>query len=182
MTLHPEILRKRIRNEIENARRRLRHTLELSDPEINDFPLIINVSMKDIPGPVWQGNDLAWVNNHEFTIVIDENYPYQKPIVSWKTPIFHPNICPPFEMYENRYGYVCTRLLSNWNFDSNIVDFIKGIESLLVTPNTESPLPTNTCTRATEYFNTHTFSLPQVTKKAPLIVGEKDEEKAQGSG
>lgn len=68
-------------------------------------------------------------------------------------------------------GYVCTKLLEEWKFKSNLVTFIKGIETLLANPNPKNPFGTDTCTRAAEYFNKNPYIIPKVDKK-PKIIGE----------
>jgi ubiquitin-conjugating enzyme E2 C len=84
---------------------------------------------------------------HKFMIIITENYPYEKPIVRWQTSIFHPNIMLPRDG-----GYVCTKLLDSWSFASNLLSFIKGVESLLAHPNPMNPYKTESCMLASEIF------------------------------
>jgi len=59
-------------------------------------------------------------------------------------------------------GYVCTKLLQKWSFSSNLVSFIKGIESLLANPNPDNPYASESCTRAAEYFNRHHYAPPEI--------------------
>jgi ubiquitin-protein ligase len=103
---------------------------------------------------------------------ISEDYPYQKPLVIWATPIFHPNIMVPEDG-----GFVCTKLLENWGFDSNLLLFIKGIEALLSNPNPTSPYGTESCTRAAELFNRQPYvppgGAPPPKRKLPRIVGDR---------
>jgi ubiquitin-conjugating enzyme E2 C len=96
-------------------------------------------------------------------MIITEDYPYEKPIIKWQTEIFHPNIMLPDDG-----GYVCTRLLDDWSFSSNLLSFIKGVESLLVNPNPGNPYGSDSCTRAAEYFNTHEYSPPVMVKRKNL--------------
>jgi len=92
------------------------------------------------------------------TILISEDYPLERPIVKWQTPIFHPNIMPPEDG-----GYVCTKLLENWDFGSTLSVFIKGIESLLANPNPKNPFGCDSCTRAAAYFNRNRYDAPAVS-------------------
>ncbi|MFQ6089143.1 MAG: ubiquitin-conjugating enzyme E2 [Candidatus Methanofastidiosia archaeon] len=178
MPLHPEILSKRLRNEYNNIRRKVKHNVKVSDPEFRKFPVKIEVSLKGVPGPVLHGDTVDWGYNHKFLIEITKNYPSQRPLVSWKTPIFHPNICPPEEKYEQHKGHVCTHILNDWKFGYNLVYLIEAIESLLINPNTKSPLPTPTCTFANEYFNRYDYKPPAILRKRPEIV-IKEEIKAE---
>ena len=89
--------------------------------------------------------------------------------------IFHPNIQLPGDG-----GHVCTKLLDTWNFQSNLLAFIQGIESLLANPNPKSPWGTNSCTSAAQYFNKHLYDPPtgDLRARGPKIreVKEEDEE------
>ncbi|MDH4123042.1 MAG: ubiquitin-conjugating enzyme E2, partial [Thermoplasmata archaeon] len=113
---------------------------------------------------------------HRFQIIITENYPYEKPIVKWQTPIFHPNI-----MEASDGGYVCTKLLENWDFKSTLSAFINGLEILLMNPNPENPFGSDSCTRAAEYFREHRYSPPivRLPKHDPKIVGGGRDKKAK---
>ncbi|MCK4445336.1 MAG: hypothetical protein KAW09_12380, partial [Thermoplasmata archaeon] len=62
-------------------------------------------------------------------------------------------------------GYVCTRLLDDWSFSSNLLMFIKGLETLLTSPNPGNPYGSDSCTRAAEFFNTHEYKPPVVVKR-----------------
>jgi len=99
---------------------------------------------------------------HRMAVIISDEYPMEKPIVKWQTPIFHPNIMPPEDG-----GYVCTKLLENWDFSSNLMTFIKGIESLLANPNPKSPFGNDSCTRAAAHFNRTKY-------RPPVIMDQSD--------
>lgn len=170
MSLPPDILRKRLRNELVNARKALKaHTVEVvGDP--SRFPVMVKVTLSDVPGPELVDGKVAHRTDHIFLMEISEDYPYQKPLVIWGTPIFHPNIMVPEDG-----GFVCTKLLDDWSFDSNLLLFIKGIEVLLSSPNPSAPYGTDSCTRAAELFNRQPYippggALPEgPAKKKPLI-------------
>ncbi len=169
MPLPKEILRQRLQNEIAACRRKLTHTIEVSDPTFSKFPVTIKVTMKGVPGPVMRDGVLAHKWTHKFIIEITEDYPYHKPIIRWQSDIFHPNVMIPEDG-----GYVCTKLLDDWDFSSNLLSFFKGIESLLSNPNPGNPYGTDTCTRAAEYFNKHVYKPPEIVgtgSKGPKIVG-----------
>jgi ubiquitin-protein ligase len=85
------------------------------------------------------------------------------------TPIFHPNIMMPEDG-----GYVCTKLLEDWSFNSTMISFIKGVESLVTTPNPSSPFGTDSCTAAAEYFNSGERRLPpMLSAPVPRVVGRE---------
>jgi len=99
---------------------------------------------------------------------ITEEYPYEKPIVRWRTPIFHPNIMLPEDG-----GHVCTKLLDTWGFNSNLLAFIQGVESLLTNPNPLSPWGSKSCMAAAKYFNDTPYTPPTIVKtdeKGPKIL------------
>ncbi|MEW5760452.1 MAG: ubiquitin-conjugating enzyme E2 [Candidatus Thermoplasmatota archaeon] len=172
--LPKELLRKRLRNEIIQCKRKTRHQIEVSDATLSNFPITLVVTLKGIPGPVLRGGKLNHKFTHKFIMEITEDYPYQKPIVRWDSPIFHPNIMLPEDG-----GYVCTRLLDEWTFDSTVLNFFKGIESLLTNPNPANPYGTDSCTRAAEYFNRHAYKPPSIvssSKTTPQIREEEEED------
>jgi ubiquitin-conjugating enzyme E2 C len=116
-------------------------------------PVTIDMTIKGVPGPEWVGGQVTDRLDLELRIVVTADYPHQKPIVRWKTPIFHPNIMQPEDG-----GYVCTALLDRWNFRSTLVGFVQAIEVLLVSPNPDNPYDTDSCTRAARHFRKHPYS------------------------
>jgi len=157
MPLPPDILRERIRNEIDLCQRELKHHISISDQTLSSFPIMVNVTFLRVPGPDWEEDRVIHRFVHRMSVIICEDYPMERPIVKWQTPIFHPNIMPPEEG-----GYVCTKLLENWDFGSTLVTFIKGIESLLANPNPRSPFGNDRCTMAAAYFNRNKYRPPTV--------------------
>lgn len=154
--LPTDILKKRVSQEISLAKRKLPHIIAIEGQEINGFPVSLMITLIDVAGPIMKGDKLTHKNTHQFGITITESYPYEKPIIKWHSEIFHPNI----KLHKNG-GDVCTRLLDGWSFHSNLLAFIKGIETLLTTPNPKSPWGTDSCTKAAHYFNTHDYDPPQ---------------------
>ena len=182
MPLPADLLRKRVRNELDNARSGLSdHKIEVVG-DLTKFPITIKVTLKGVPGPDMVEGKVVHRYDHLFLMEISEDYPYKKPLVIWGTPIFHPNIMVPDDG-----GFVCTKLLDDWSFGSNLLLFIKGIEVLLSAPNPNSPYGTDSCTRAAELFNRQPYVPPggalqkgPVAKKpiislrsSPRIVQEK---------
>jgi len=166
--LPEDLLRKRVLQEIAMCKRKLAHDIVVDDPEVRNFPITIEIRMRKIPGPIVKNDRITHTWNHMFTMKITPNYPYQKPVVRWHTDIFHPNVMVPEDG-----GYVCTKLLDTWSFQSNLLTFIQGIESLLSNPNPRSPYGSRSCMAAAKYFVTHDYRPPGIvssTKSGPKIV------------
>jgi hypothetical protein len=148
------------------------HTIEVVGG-IDDFPVTLKVVMRGVPGPDLVEGKVVHRTEHAMVIEISEDYPYQKPLVIWGTPIFHPNIMVPQDG-----GFVCTKLLDEWGFDSNLLLFIKGVEALLSNPNPTSPYGTDSCTKAAMAFNREPYVPPggevQRPRKRPTIVTKKE--------
>jgi len=172
MPLPKDVLRARISNEVLMCQRELRHHVSVSDPTLSSFPIMVNVTLLRVPGPDWEDGKVVLRFVHRLAIIITEEYPVEKPIVKWQTPIFHPNIMPPEDG-----GYMCTKLLENWDFGSSLVTFIKGVESLLVNPNPKNPFGNDRCTRAAAYFNRNRYRPPILMDQSDRrvrIVGDAD--------
>jgi ubiquitin-protein ligase len=161
MALPTDVLRIRLSNEIELCQRELKHHVSVSDPCLACFPILINVTFLRVPGPCWEEHRVVHRFVHKMTILVTENYPIERPIVKWKTPIFHPNIMPPEDG-----GYVCTKLLENWDFTSTLSQFIKGIEWLLVNPNPKNPFGSDSCTMAAAFFNRNGYAPPSLIEQS----------------
>ncbi len=169
MSLPMNVLRSRLINELAMCRNNLEYIIECSDEDFSELPVTLDVAMRDIYGPVFVKGQVIDRAEHQLRIVITQEYPYEKPIVRWQTPIFHPNIMLPRDG-----GYVCTKLLDSWNFSSNLLGFIKGVESLLANPNPMNPYDTDSCMMASERFIDSPYSpadMPAKEHRGPKIVG-----------
>jgi ubiquitin-conjugating enzyme E2 C len=170
MALPKDVLRIRLKNEVEICQRELRHHMSVSDSSLSSFPILINVTFLRVPGPSWEDGKVVHRFVHRMAVLITDEYPVEKPIVKWRTAIFHPNIMPPEDG-----GYVCTKLLENWGFSSTLLAFVRGIEWLLVNPNPSNPFGSDTCTRAAEYFNRNAYTPPASVDQSDRrirIIGE----------
>ncbi len=147
MSLPLKLLRSRLINELAMCRTSLDYDVACSDEDFSELPVTLSVSMTGVPGPILRAGKVEDRTEHSMDITISPEYPYEKPIVRWKTPIFHPNI-----MLAQDGGYVCTKLLDAWNFSSNLLGFIKGVESLLANPNPMNPYKSESCMLASEFF------------------------------
>jgi len=166
MPLPPEVLRTRLNNEIASCARYVRHPLRVSEGDFSDFPVEIEVHLMKIPGLALVDGGVEPRNDHVFSIIVNGDYPFEKPLVVWRTPIFHPNIMIPEDG-----GHVCIKLLDDWGFNSTLLSFVKGIETLLLSPNPSSPFGTESCTAAAEHLNTMKRSAPPVIcKPLPKVV------------
>lgn len=166
------MLRIRLKNEIETCQRELRHHISLSDTTLSSFPILINVTFLRVPAPSLEGDSVVHRMVHRMALLITEQYPIERPIVKWRTAIFHPNIMPPEDG-----GYVCTKLLENWDFSSTLLTFIRGIEWLLVNPNPANPFGSDMCTRAAAHFNRNPYKPPcsqDEGERRIRIIGEVD--------
>ena len=141
------LLQKRVRNEVDEARKKTRHLILLEDPEVQEFPAMVTVTLRGTPGPVRKNGKVVEATTHRLRLQITQDYPYQKPIVQWMSEIFHPNI-----MTYSDGGFVCTRFLDEWTWSSTLADFLRGLEALLIKPNPRSPYATCTCREAAQYF------------------------------
>jgi hypothetical protein len=164
MGLPEELLRARLRNELEECRHYLRRNVDGSVE--GGFPLPLKVRLEGVPGPIMQDGRIMSRFEHAFIVHIEDEYPFQRPRVQWLTPIFHPNIMMPEDG-----GMVCTRLLSEWGFRSSLLSFIKGVEALLASPNPESPFGTNSCILAARHFERQPYrSPPALVRPLPRVV------------
>ena len=116
MSLPMNVLKARLINELSMCRNNLDYIIECSDEASAELPVTLDIAMRGIPGPVLVTGKIEDKREHGLRIIITPEYPYEKPIVRWQTPIFHPNIMLPRDG-----GYVCTKLLDSWNFSSNLL-------------------------------------------------------------
>ncbi len=166
MPLPREILEARLKNELAICQRCLRHPIHIGDQAFVEYPISVEISLLQIPGYEQADGEIKRRYHHRFKLEISEEYPFEKPNVVWRTPIFHPNIMMPDDG-----GFLCNKLLEDWNFNSTLLMFIKGIEYLLLNPNPTSPFGTETCTAAAQYFNTvKKPQPPMVTAPLPKVV------------
>ena len=163
-----DILKRRVTQELTMCHRKVEHQIEIKGGDVKEFPVLVRINMMHTPGPTLRNKKLTHRYSHSFVMKITEEYPYEKPIVRWRTPIFHPNIMLPEDG-----GHVCTKLLDTWGFQSNLLAFIRGIESLLTNPNPHSPWGSKSCMAAANYFAEHPYTPPSIVKtddKGPKIL------------
>jgi len=167
MSLPHNILRSRLVNELAMCRNSLDYEVKCSDEEFSELPVTLEVNMRGVPGPILRLGTVGDRTEHGMQIIITADYPYEKPIVRWQTPIFHPNIMLPQDG-----GYVCTKLLDSWCFSSNLLGFIKGVESLLANPNPMNPYKSESCMLASGMFIDDPYRPADVRteKRGPRIV------------
>ncbi|HUT26698.1 MAG TPA: ubiquitin-conjugating enzyme E2 [Methanomassiliicoccales archaeon] len=166
MTLPLEILYIRLRNELEVCSNYLPAEFDLGEEHLTSFPLKVDISLEHTPGPIMENDKVTYRYSHRLQLIIGREYPFEKPLVIWRTPIFHPNIMMPEDG-----GHVCIKLLSEWSFNSTLSTFIKGLESMLIAPNGGSPFGTDSCTSAAQYYNSGKKKpIPIITAPPPKVV------------
>lgn len=112
------------------------------------FPLSVAVRLEGVPALVMDKGALKQTDDNRFLITLRRDYPFTKPVVTWLTDIFHPNISPPSDG-----GVVCTRLLQEWRAERSLLSLVEGIASLVEHPNKDEPLSFDSCLSAAEYFS-----------------------------
>lgn len=143
MGLVRPILIKRINNEIAGLNDHLGLRIP-AVPENAEFPIEISIALRNSPARISRE---AIGNDHVFSVVVSENYPYERPRAKWNTPIFHPNIMMPEDG-----GYVCVKTLDNWSFGSSLLPFVRGVEQLIADPNPMNPYGTESCIEAAKWY------------------------------
>ena len=70
-----------------------------------------------------------------FKIEIPENYPYEPPVVTMKTKVYHPNI-------NYKTGSICVNILKKdtWVSTNSIQSVLLSLQGLLSKPNSKDPL------------------------------------------
>ena len=142
MGLVRPVLIKRINNEILGLNDHLGLKIR-SLPEDVEFPIEISIALKNAPARISK-EEVG--SEHVFSIIVSEDYPYERPRAKWMTPIFHPNIMMPEDG-----GHVCVKTLDNWAFGSSLLSFVKGVEQLIADPNPMNPYGTESCMEAAKW-------------------------------
>ncbi|MBU4071023.1 MAG: hypothetical protein KJ773_02480, partial [Candidatus Thermoplasmatota archaeon] len=83
MSLPINLLRSRLVNELAMCRSSLDYEILCSDEEFAELPTTLEVSMRNVPGPVLRMGAVEDQTEHTMQIVITPDYPYEKPIVRW---------------------------------------------------------------------------------------------------
>jgi len=143
MGLVRPVLIKRINNEILGLNDHLGIRIK-AVPENAEFPIEITIALKNTPARISREE---FGNEHIFTIIVSDEYPYERPRAKWKTQIFHPNIMMPEDG-----GSVCVKTLDNWSFGSSLLSFVKGVEQLISDPNPLNPYGTDSCIEAAKWY------------------------------
>jgi ubiquitin-protein ligase len=98
-------------------------TGELAFRAEGDPPELYHV-MLSTPGLALDREGRLGVRNlHRCTLYLHRDYPRRPPIVSWLTPVFHPNLLPP-----ERNGGVC---IGSWGASEGLADLCKRIADLV---------------------------------------------------
>ena len=79
--------------------------------------------MLSAPGIAVAGERLIVRKLHRFDLYLHREYPRRPPVVTWLTPIFHPNILGP-----ERHGGVC---IGNWSSAETVADLCVRLDALV---------------------------------------------------
>ncbi len=107
----------------------------------------IDVKLEDVPGPVLIGKSLGTAFEHGFRLHLSREYPFTRPVVTWNTSIFHPNILPP-----EKGGNIKMNYLERWDISDNLSMLLSSIEKLLTEPELDNRLDDQTCRAAAERY------------------------------
>lgn len=141
MGLAKPIVLRRIRNDLS----RLKSGITVSEiPEDLVFPLELNIHVSGIRGYESPGISRT---EHDFNLILGDDFPYERPRVRWISEIFHPNIMSPSEG-----GLVCVMGVDHWDFSTGLDTFIHDLTDLINNPNPDNPLRSETCSAAAEWF------------------------------
>ena len=146
MGLPREILLRRLSNELKRCSGYIGSNIEF-DPDAVTFPIEITVNIINVPAYAKIDGAVTQIKDHRYKLVINDEYPYEKPRARWETPIFHPNIMPPEDG-----GYVCIKLLEEWSFGSTLLSFMKAVEHLVGSPNALNPFGTDICIESSRFY------------------------------
>lgn len=104
-------------NELADRTPALQFRVEGDPPET--YHLLINT-----PG-VARDDDgrVALRRIHRCTVYLHTEYPRLPPVISWRTPILHPNILPP-----DRNGGVC---IGSWSASESLADLVRRLIDLI---------------------------------------------------
>ena len=149
MGLPRPVLVKRLTNELLRCSGYIGSDIRF-DPDEITFPMEITVNMRDVPAYEKVDGTIVPKTEHRYKVVVNEEYPYEKPRAKWETPIFHPNIMPPEDG-----GYVCIKLLDKWSFGSTLLSFMKAVEHLVMNPNASNPFGVDICVESSKFYMSH---------------------------
>ena len=147
MPLPMTLLTRRLESELQELVLNRRISARNLPVDLSKFPLVLDLILHS-PGPVLTSDGIEWTSDHNVEVIIGRDYPYQPPIVRWRSDIFHPNIMCPEDG-----GYVCMRALVHWDFSRDIGSLLDGLVAMLVNPNPRMPLGSESCRWAARLFS-----------------------------
>lgn len=74
-------------------------------------------------GLALDGRRLVERDEHRFQVYLHNDYPRRPPVITWQTPVYHPNLLGP-----ERNGGVC---IGAWRASEGLADLMKRIEDLV---------------------------------------------------
>ncbi len=143
MSYPKEIVVRRLINELDECKEYLGKDFKVN-PEDIDFPYKIDMHLSNVMA--YSEKDKL-TSDHDFSIIITEEYGQSKPEVRWRSKIFHPNIMMPEDG-----GLVCIKMLNEWTYGMRLKSFLCSISTLITEPNPSNPFGTKSCLEAAEFF------------------------------
>lgn len=70
-----------------------------------------------------EGDRIVTRSSHECEVYLHQSYPRRPPVVTWKTPVLHPNLLGP-----ERNGGVC---IGGWSASESLADLVRRLVSLV---------------------------------------------------
>lgn len=77
----------------------------------------------EAPGLALDGRRLVERDRHRFQVYLHRDYPRRPPVITWQTPVYHPNLLGP-----ERNGGVC---IGAWRASESLADLIKRLVELV---------------------------------------------------
>ncbi|NIP33387.1 MAG: hypothetical protein GWN18_00530, partial [Thermoplasmata archaeon] len=70
------VLRKRLQNEVAQVVRKTSNSIIVKDRSFSQWPAVVDITLKNAPGPVRRGERVTTKYTHKFRITITREYPY----------------------------------------------------------------------------------------------------------
>jgi ubiquitin-protein ligase len=115
-------------------------------------------------------NDTPYENNlFELKIDLPSNYPYSPPVITFVTPIYHPNI----KKFPDCWKICLDILKSSWVPSLTLEKTLLSIHSLLKNPNTNDPFDTVACNDFLKNKTNFNFVATEYSLESTRMINEK---------
>ncbi|HMT04269.1 MAG TPA: ubiquitin-conjugating enzyme E2 [Solirubrobacterales bacterium] len=95
---------------------------QLSFEATGDPPEAYEVAIK-APGLALDGRRVVERDEHRFEVYLHRDYPRRPPVITWQTPVYHPNLLGP-----DRNGGVC---IGAWRASESLADLVTRLVDLV---------------------------------------------------